>query len=460
MMTVAIALERYVAVHYPINYSQAMNDSRELKRRLMKYLIPVVALSIAMNVTKFFEIRLVFDEYVVDTVDGYNITEWRPNFHVTQFRKDPTYSIPFNWFRFISIGILPFVLLVFFNLQIYVDIRRRNLRKAATIRSARQATMSHSSVIKTRSAVGRANSANPTTATTAAVNTFEKNGNGNNDGSGSVARGGGRECVMVTRINEEGPATITTATSRATAANANPTTTAPTTADGNNASGSAAAAAEATPLLTCKDGGSGERQVGTGNGLAAAALGKTAVTGPVAATNGAAAEPEEIEMTEKAPVTATASTATVQSAAAKGSMMSKQLNRGYKMVHNAVVAANDARRRVESNLAAIMMGYVLVFLICNFPRLMLNIDELARIRNVMWCAESGQRQFPLWTHYVMYVSHLLLVINSSINIIIYSCLSSKFRQEGRALILRCCCFNKSNSSSTHTVIGRTRQTQA
>ena len=54
-----------------------MNDSRELKRRLMKYLIPVVALSIAMNVTKFLEIELVFNEFVVDTVDGYNITEWR-----------------------------------------------------------------------------------------------------------------------------------------------------------------------------------------------------------------------------------------------------------------------------------------------------------------------------------------------------------------------------------------------
>ena len=56
---------------------QAMNDSRELKRRLMKYLIPVVALSIAMNVTKFLEIELVFTETVVDIVDGYNITEWR-----------------------------------------------------------------------------------------------------------------------------------------------------------------------------------------------------------------------------------------------------------------------------------------------------------------------------------------------------------------------------------------------
>lgn len=31
LMTVAIALERYVAVHYPINYSQAMNDSKALR---------------------------------------------------------------------------------------------------------------------------------------------------------------------------------------------------------------------------------------------------------------------------------------------------------------------------------------------------------------------------------------------------------------------------------------------
>ena len=52
----------------------------------------------------------------------------------------------------------------------------------------------------------------------------------------------------------------------------------------------------------------------------------------------------------------------------------------FSMVQTAVVTANDARRRVESNLAAIMMGYVLVFLICNAPRLLLNIHELATIR--------------------------------------------------------------------------------
>ncbi len=36
LMTVAIALERYVAVHYPINYSQSMNDPHALRKRMTK----------------------------------------------------------------------------------------------------------------------------------------------------------------------------------------------------------------------------------------------------------------------------------------------------------------------------------------------------------------------------------------------------------------------------------------
>ena len=56
---------------------QAMNDSRELRRRLMKYLFPVVALSIAMNVTKFLEIELYWQQEIIGVVEGHNITEWR-----------------------------------------------------------------------------------------------------------------------------------------------------------------------------------------------------------------------------------------------------------------------------------------------------------------------------------------------------------------------------------------------
>jgi hypothetical protein len=39
LMTVAIGLERYVAVHHPINYSRATTDANALKRRILKYLV-------------------------------------------------------------------------------------------------------------------------------------------------------------------------------------------------------------------------------------------------------------------------------------------------------------------------------------------------------------------------------------------------------------------------------------
>jgi hypothetical protein len=41
----------------------------------------------------------------------------------TALRTDPLYSIYFNWFRFVSVGILPFGLLVLFNAKIYVALR-------------------------------------------------------------------------------------------------------------------------------------------------------------------------------------------------------------------------------------------------------------------------------------------------------------------------------------------------
>ena len=46
---------RYIAVHHPLNYSQTSNDGSALKRRMLKYLLPVSLLSLLFNVTKFFE---------------------------------------------------------------------------------------------------------------------------------------------------------------------------------------------------------------------------------------------------------------------------------------------------------------------------------------------------------------------------------------------------------------------
>ena len=41
-------------------YFQTMNDSRALKNRVLKYLIPVTIICIVFNITKFFEITVVY----------------------------------------------------------------------------------------------------------------------------------------------------------------------------------------------------------------------------------------------------------------------------------------------------------------------------------------------------------------------------------------------------------------
>ena len=58
-MTVAIAWERYVAVHYPMDYNQAVNDANAIRNRLQKYVGPVTLLALAFNVVKFFEAKVV-----------------------------------------------------------------------------------------------------------------------------------------------------------------------------------------------------------------------------------------------------------------------------------------------------------------------------------------------------------------------------------------------------------------
>ena len=60
-----------------------------------------------------------------------NVTEYRVILNITEFRMDPNYSIYFNWTRFVILGVIPFILLIFFNAQIYSDIRKRRRRKMA-----------------------------------------------------------------------------------------------------------------------------------------------------------------------------------------------------------------------------------------------------------------------------------------------------------------------------------------
>ena len=102
----------------------------------------------------------------------------------------------------------------------------------------------------------------------------------------------------------------------------------------------------------------------------------------------------------------------------------------------AVQNCNERRRLFEDNLAAVCMGFVLVFLLCHFPRLLLNIHELITIKEAMMCGEQGHHPFSVWSMITTCISHFLLVLNSATNILVYCLLSSKFREECSKIIRR------------------------
>ena len=107
--------------------------------------------------------------------------------------------------------------------------------------------------------------------------------------------------------------------------------------------------------------------------------------------------------------------------------------------------ANVNRRQKEDNLAVIFMAIVIVFLVCHFPRILLSLQEMLIIKNTMACANQGHYPFPLWVLVLTYFSHILLVLNCSMNSVIYCIVSSKYRAQAlkylqsiRDTFKRCC----------------------
>ena len=92
-------------------------------------------------------------------------------------------------------------------------------------------------------------------------------------------------------------------------------------------------------------------------------------------------------------------------------------------------STTENRRQKEDNLAVIFMGIVIVFLVCHFPRIFLSLHEMLVIRKTMACSRVGYYSFPLWALLFAQFSHILLVLNSSMNSVIYCMVSSKYREQ-------------------------------
>lgn len=108
----------------------------------------------------------------------------------------------------------------------------------------------------------------------------------------------------------------------------------------------------------------------------------------------------------------------------------------------------DIRRKNEDSLAMVFMIIILIFLVCHAPRIILDINELATIKMSEYCASVDKYQYSFWSIIVLNISHFLLVVNSSVNMIVYCLLGSRFRAEVKKIMDNIVCWihNYSNAA--------------
>ena len=99
----------------------------------------------------------------------------------------------------------------------------------------------------------------------------------------------------------------------------------------------------------------------------------------------------------------------------------------------------DFRRKrytQERNLAIVMMAIVAVFMALHSLRNVVNITFIFMVKLIANCSGAHTSHnlpsyvdTPLWFQLIWVLSQLLVVINSSVNTIIYCCLNAKFRKQ-------------------------------
>merc|ERR1712212_768504 len=123
-MTVAISIERFLGICYPLHLPPH-------NRKSWFYIIPVTILAIIVNIPKFLESEVIwyFEGNAIENlkVQVKNITvqdipQWVPTYHVTALRRNSDYMKYYIvYFRMFTTAIIPLILMVFLNLRIIID---------------------------------------------------------------------------------------------------------------------------------------------------------------------------------------------------------------------------------------------------------------------------------------------------------------------------------------------------
>jgi hypothetical protein len=321
-MTVAIAVERFIGLCRPFRRLTSRPSPAKA------YILPVLLLSVILNIPKFLESETVVS---YDYFDGENVTATRVG--VTWLRTNPDYITYYTMLiRFLATGFAPLALLVILNTKIYLALRRSKAQlRSLAIRAALPMAILGKPATPPSQMDLRidATGAPPPWRNGHHVNGHMSNGNGN----------------------------------------------------GNSA----------TPLnLTPKS----PRPHPMNRSVSAAIVETTRLREPLTRSHSTAAATPTLN--GHAPVAAPPPPPAAQ--------------------------ANDL------NLAPILFGVVIVFGVCNLMRIVLNIYDFYVLDEIIDCEKRGVgRMPPAWIMCSISVSHFLLMVNSSVNFLVYCVAGSKFR---------------------------------
>ena len=108
----AIAVERYIG----ICRGATQSNSQICVKKARYYIFAILVISAVVDLPRFFELKPMTDKNGID-IDGV--------FEYTELRRDKVYVTAYTlWARLVFTAVLPFVLMVFFNLRILIYYKR------------------------------------------------------------------------------------------------------------------------------------------------------------------------------------------------------------------------------------------------------------------------------------------------------------------------------------------------
>ena len=105
-----------------------------------------------------------------------------------------------------------------------------------------------------------------------------------------------------------------------------------------------------------------------------------------------------------------------------------KIYKGVKSPTSLFEEQDKRQQKKENELAKVLIGIVMLFIICHTFRVAIEIDNMVGSKVLEECYERGLPESTLWAIVVDPLSEFMMVFNCAANMVIYCCLNANFRK--------------------------------